>query len=155
MTKYIKTYGIRGLLEWYGTVSFGSMRLNVSFTNGSVTAYGVAPATFTTKNELHQFIIENSADFEKGRIFVVNSHPYECADEPVVEEKAVEDQAHEEVVVTTASEGENVIEVADKNEAVEYLKEHCDASLTATKLRSQSAFDAACAKHNVKFIFTE
>lgn len=46
------------------------------------------------------------------------------------------------------------VEVADKNEAVEYLKEHCNAGYTMTQLRTKGAFEAACSEHAVKFVFT-
>ena len=70
---YNKTYGIYGLLEWHGYVTSGTTRMKVSFTNGSTSAWGVAPATFTTKDALTQHIIENSDQFKGGRIRLVRS----------------------------------------------------------------------------------
>ena len=70
---YYKTYGIFGLLEWHGYVTSGTTRMKVSFTNGSTSAWGVAPATFTTKDALTQHIIENSDQFKGGRIRLVRS----------------------------------------------------------------------------------
>ncbi len=63
-----KIYGIVGLLEWHGIVNSNGVNMKVEFTNGSVTAYGVAPATFTTENALTQHILENSDQFKSGRI---------------------------------------------------------------------------------------
>ena len=49
----------------------------------------------------------------------------------------------------------NKVEVADKNEAIEYLKEHfADKNYTATSLRTKAAFDAACKECGVEFVFT-
>lgn len=47
------------------------------------------------------------------------------------------------------------IKVADKNEAIEYLKEHFDEkNYTATSLRTKTAFEAACKECGVEFVFT-
>ena len=47
------------------------------------------------------------------------------------------------------------IKVADKNEAIEYLKEHfAEKNYTATSLRTKTAFDAACKECGVEFLFT-
>lgn len=58
----------------------------------------------------------------------------------------------------TGDEGEsgsNKVEVADKNEAIEYLKEHfADKNYTATSLRTKTAFEAACKECGVEFVFT-
>lgn len=47
------------------------------------------------------------------------------------------------------------VRVPDKLEAIEYLKEHFpEKGYTATKLRTQTAFQAACAECGVTFVFT-
>lgn len=47
------------------------------------------------------------------------------------------------------------IKVADKNEAIEYLKEHfAEKNYTATSLRNKTAFEAACKECGVEFVFT-
>lgn len=46
------------------------------------------------------------------------------------------------------------IKVADKNEAIEYLKEHfAEKNYTATVLRTNKAFAAACKECGVEFVF--
>ena len=74
--RYVKTYGIYGLLEWHGTVQCGGITMKLSFTNGSTTAYGVSPATFTTKDEATQFVIENSDKFKSGKIKLINRREF-------------------------------------------------------------------------------
>ena len=69
----MKTYGINGLLEWHGTIHSNGVNMKVDFTNGSTTAYGVAPATFMTKDELTQNIIEHSDEFKSGRIKLIRN----------------------------------------------------------------------------------
>ena len=49
--------------------------MKIDFTNGSTTAYGVAPATYITKDELTQHFIENSDEFKSGRIKLVRTTP--------------------------------------------------------------------------------
>jgi len=166
---YIKTYGIRGLLEWHGEVNSNGIRMKVDFTNGSVTAYGVAPATFTTKNAMTQHVIEHSDQYKSGRITLVRSveipdpKPVEKpkaaaapkAEEPVEQPKAVEtEEPAIEFVSEPTSEKEEgkVVKVADKNEAIEWLKEHfAEKKYSATKLRTDKAFEAACAECGVTF----
>ena len=49
----------------------------------------------------------------------------------------------------------NKITVADKSDAIEWLKEHYpEKKYTATALRTKSAFDAACNECGVEFEFT-
>lgn len=135
-----KVYGIRGLLEWHGTVDSNGVRMKVDFTNGSVTSYGVAPATFTTSDELTQHILENSEQFKSGRISVVQVIPI-----PGTEEEKAEPKLRAAV---------ETIEVADKTEAIEWLKEHYpDKGYTSVKLRTKTAFDEACKECGVEFKF--
>ncbi len=82
--KYIKTYGIYGLLEWHGSVKCGSITMNLSFTNGSTTAYGVSPATYITKDEATQFIIEHSDKFKSGKIKLISKREFVGAPEKKV-----------------------------------------------------------------------
>lgn len=54
-----------------------------------------------------------------------------------------------------ADDGDGKVEVPDKMEAIEYLKEHFpEKGYTATKLRTQTAFQSACAECGVEFVFT-
>ena len=58
---------------------------------------------------------------------------------------------------SSKEEDENVgrIEVPDKYEAIEWLKEHFpDKKYTATSLRTKTAFEAACKECGVEFVFT-
>ena len=51
--------------------------------------------------------------------------------------------------------GVRVIEVPDRHEAVQYLKEHCDGGLTMTKLRTKEAFEEAQKRFGVRFVFPQ
>lgn len=51
--------------------------------------------------------------------------------------------------------GVRVVEVSDRYEAVQYLKEHCDGGLTMTKLRTKEAFEEAQKRFGVRFVFPQ
>lgn len=83
MKIFRKTYGVRNLVEWQAVIPAGRGKLIVHFTGGSITAYGVTPATYRTDNPAQQAIIEASKHFRSGRIFVVKSELIrEVADAP-------------------------------------------------------------------------
>ena len=73
MKIFRKTYGVRNLVEWQAIIPAGKGKLVVHFSGGSITAYGVTPATYKTDNPAHQAIIETSKHFRSGRIFLVKS----------------------------------------------------------------------------------
>ena len=82
------------------------------------------------------------------------------------EETPAEETPAEEVQPTGETQDETLqgdgedadggkIKVADKNEAIEYLKEHfAEKNYTATSLRTKTAFEAACKECGVEFVFT-
>lgn len=86
--------------------------------------------------------------------------------EPVTPTTPAEETPAEEVQQTDKTQydtlqgdGEDadggMIKVADKNEAIEYLKEHfAEKNYTATSLRTKTAFEAACKECGVEFVFT-
>ena len=51
--------------------------------------------------------------------------------------------------------GVRVVEVPDRHEAVQYLKEHCDGGLTMAKLRTKEAFEEAQKRFGVRFVFPQ
>lgn len=66
-----KTYGVSGLMEWTVLIPAGSMFLRVCFSGGTLTGYGISPATFTTSDPAVQRIIEGSDLFRSGRIMTL------------------------------------------------------------------------------------
>ncbi len=82
--------------------------------------------------------------------------PTTPAEEPPAEEAQPTGETQDE---TLQGDGDNAdggkIKVADKNEAIEYLKEHfAEKNYTATSLRTKTAFEAACKECGVEFVFT-
>lgn len=61
------------MMEYQAIIKIGRATLKVMFTDGSMTAIGQNPAKYTTSDFLVQHAIENSSDFKRGRITVVNS----------------------------------------------------------------------------------
>ena len=133
---YKKTYGIYGLLEWHGFINSHGVR--VDFTNGSITAHGVAPATFTTANRLTQHIIESSERFKSGRIFVVSA--VELPNTALKTEQTEEE---------TISADKKTVEVTSLTEAKDYLMEN--HSVTASKLRSRAAIVEQASACGIEF----
>lgn len=63
-----KTYGVAGLIEWNLQLPTGSHKLpfiNIHFTGGQITGYGVSPARYTTDDPYIQAAIETSPYFKK------------------------------------------------------------------------------------------
>lgn len=62
------TYGVMGLMEWNALIPIGRSTLRVHFSGGTVTGYGVTPATFTTDNPAIKHLIETSYWFQSKKI---------------------------------------------------------------------------------------
>lgn len=164
----LKTYGVPGCLEYVMQIPVGKSVAKVHFRGGSIADYTRNPARFTTSRRIEQAIIENSPQFKSGKIVVL--HEIEVpddaeeqllkkhaagADNRTVEEKTENAPSEDEqTAVAETSNGKTKVEVADKSEAVEYLKEHFGPEYTSVKLRTKAAFDAACEECGVEFVFT-
>jgi len=61
-------FGVYGLTEWETLIPAGRAKLRVRFTGGSLSGYGVVPATFVTRNPHIKLLIENSPQYKSGRI---------------------------------------------------------------------------------------
>lgn len=147
--------------------------MRVSFTGGTASPSGALPAYFMTKDPIVQFIIENSKEFKDGFIriemqhAVAGEHPRmavpnqkqtkaETKAEPA-QPKPAETKAETpaEAAMPQGESETRVVTVADKADAIEWLKEnYADKGYTATKLRTQTAFEEACKECNVQFQFT-
>ena len=91
----------------------------------------------------------------------VTETPVPATPAPVAEETPAEEvqPTGETQDETLQGDGDDAdggkIKVADKNEAIEYLKEHfAEKNYTATSLRTKTAFEAACNECGVEFVFT-
>ena len=160
--------------EWHGSLAVGSIKVNVSFVGGTASPSGMKPAYLTTKDPIVQFVIEHSGEYKRGEIFLVSKqetpgvHPRMAVPKavaPAVEPQGGEgdNQPSETAGTVEAAGGDEEtktgsgvkrVEVADKGEAIEWLKEHNpEAGYTATKLRTREAFDNACQECGVEFVY--
>lgn len=160
--KYIKTYGINGLLEWHGFINHNGVSMQLHFTNGSMTAHGVAPATFTSKNEVTQHFIENSDQFKNGRIRLVRAVPIpgtENDDKPAgrqvhstdTENRPKEGEGAEGEVTGGEGAGKVQVKVSSVEDAKDYLVEHF--GIAGSKLRTRAACIAAGEENGIEFIW--
>lgn len=166
-------------MEWIVSIIWGQVELMAHFKNGGMTENGSHPATYTTENAACQQVIENSDYFKKGKIKLLRT--VEVADKesirPIVAKtRTVEKQtekpsakrqevAEEERPKTVASDAETkeetesgveTVQVADKKDAIEWLKAHYpEKGYNGTTLRSNASFEEACAEHKVKFEYAE
>ena len=62
------TYGVTGIMEWVALIPTRQNLVKVRFRGGSLSGYGVTPATFTTENPVIMRMIEESSYFRRGKI---------------------------------------------------------------------------------------
>lgn len=62
------TYGVYGLTEWEALIPVGKARIRIPFEGGSMSGFGITPATFTTSDAKLKRIIENSPQYRNRRI---------------------------------------------------------------------------------------
>ena len=164
----VKTYGVPGLTEWLGTLKAGSLEVSVSFSGGTSSPSGAQPAYFVTRDPIVQLVIEHSKEYKSGFIILVMSqevagdHPRMAVPKPTPVDDSPLTPAEGDGEVSDkgdgepSDEGENVgvVDVADKSDAIEWLKEHFpERGYTAVKLRTAAAFEAACKECGVVFRF--
>jgi len=139
--KTYKTYSLKGLQ----ILLFDECgrQIEVNFKAG---AQIDSTAKFSTSDEKVQAALEKCSSF--NRDFYIESVREDTPKANTPAAPVVDETVNEE-------KGVQKVEVADKGEAIEWLKEHNpEAGYTAAKLRSKDAFNAACAENNVKFEFT-
>lgn len=166
-----KTYGVSGLTDWTAQIKAGKGTVLLHFTGGALTAFGVTPAKFSTSSLFFQSVIEDSEPFKGGRIQLLDT--MEVADDATVKKRKLcahihaespereTDEAKQETLDETSGQspadtthGFKAVEVADRSDAIEYLKENYpDKGYGAVKLRTKTAFDAACAEHGIRFVY--
>lgn len=71
--KYVKTYGVRGLLEWDMALRAGEAVVRLHFGGGSMGTNGVVCAKYSTDNAALQRLIEGSVHFRTGRVYLHGS----------------------------------------------------------------------------------
>lgn len=62
------TYGVKGMTEFLAMIPAGAVALPLHFTGGTLSGYGIRPATATVTDPLFCKYIEESPDFKSGKI---------------------------------------------------------------------------------------
>lgn len=131
--KSLKIYGVKGLMEWQCVISSGGVRFHFSFTEGTITGYGVTPAKYRTSNPILQNVIENSDYYKSGKIFLVKTISLE-----------------QEPVAPVVTEDFKKVEVPSLEDAKEYLAENMGVS--RMKLKTKQAIVNQAAEFKIEFI---
>ena len=181
MKKRKITYGISGMMECQIVIKIGNTsKMNVLFSDGSITATGITPATFTTDNFMVQHAIERSHDFKNGRIYIVRSielneevkiernnptsekkdseiKPLETKTKVVSTEKTEENKGNEDdlgiVQVTeieSATDGKTKVDIADLESAKQYLSETFGEA--KSNFRSKKSVLEFAESKNIEFV---
>ena len=59
------------MVEWNYSTQLGERTFKITFTNGTRNNIASMPATYSTKNEIIQYAIEQSEQFQSGRIRII------------------------------------------------------------------------------------
>ena len=142
-----KTYGVYGMIEWSILLNVAGRIMNIDFEGGLASGTGIRPATFTTRNEIVQFAIENSGHFKHGRIILVSEMDIEESKEAIAEATEINPTDTEEVVEDNLTE----VEVSSLEEAVDYLVSNFDDA-KKQQLRSKVTAKAFAETKGIRFV---
>lgn len=131
--KALKIYGVKGLMEWQCVIASGGVKFHFSFTEGTITGYGVTPAKYRTSNPILQDVIENSDYFKSGKIFLVKTISLENEAKNVV-----------------SQDDFKRVEVSCLEDAKDYLAENYNVS--RLKLKSKQSIVAQAAEYKIEFV---
>ena len=160
-----KTYGVYGMIEWSILLNVAGRIMNIDFEGGLASGTGIRPATFTTRNEIVQFAIENSGHFKHGRIILVSEMDIEEPKEAMAEateinptdtEVAAEDNltevaAEDNLTEVAAEDNLTEVEVSSLEEAVDYLVSNFDDA-KKQQLRSKVTAKAFAETKGIRFV---
>ncbi|MGM9844784.1 MAG: hypothetical protein ACI30K_00945 [Muribaculaceae bacterium] len=166
MKKKRITYGVIGLMEYQTVVKIGHSRVKVHFADGTVSAMGVNPATFTTDNIMVQIAIEGCADYKRGlikRLKVVElddeiiiernsvvSAPTVIASSEVAETKPV---AADDMATDEQEAAPQVLEFTCNDDAKDYLVDKY--GVESSRLRTRAAIIEVGRNQGVEIVFTK
>ncbi len=64
----MKTYALYGLMEYMANIPVGGTTVQVHFTGGQLSGFGIRPATYSTDDPVMQRLIERSQLYKTHRI---------------------------------------------------------------------------------------
>lgn len=121
--------------------------MNIDFEGGLASGTGIRPATFTTRNEIVQFAIENSGHFKQGRIILVSEMDIEEPKEVIAEDTEITPTDTE----VAAEDNLTEVEVSSLEEAVDYLVSNFDDA-KKQQLRSKVTAKAFAETKGIRFV---
>ena len=121
--------------------------MNIDFEGGLASGTGIRPATFTTRNEIVQFAIENSGHFKHGRIILVSEMDIEEPKEAIAEATEINPTDTE----VAAEDNLTEVEVSSLEEAVDYLVSNFDDA-KKQQLRSKVTAKAFAETKGIRFV---
>lgn len=121
--------------------------MNIDFEGGLASGTGIRPATFTTRNEIVQFAIENSGHFKHGRIILVSEMDIEEPKEVIAEDTEITPTDTE----VAAEDNLTEVEVSSLEEAVDYLVSNFDDA-KKQQLRSKVTAKAFAETKGIRFV---
>lgn len=142
-----KTYGVYGMIEWSILLNVAGRIMNIDFEGGLASGTGIRPATFTTRNEIVQFAIENSGHFKHGRIILVSEMDIEEPKEAIAEATEIIPTDTE----VAAEDNLTEVEVSSLEEAVDYLVSNFDDA-KKQQLRSKVTAKAFAETKGIRFV---
>lgn len=142
-------------MEWSAMIPAGSARINIHFSGGALTGYGVTPAEYSTDDLLIQRIIESSDYFKTGKITILRTIEVDGNDRSIFGKKgskpvvAQQDALPEEKQKEVAEEPLTEVAVSDLEEAKEYLVEQF--GIARSKLRSKVTINESARENGIVF----
>ena len=121
--------------------------MNIDFEGGLASGTGIRPASFTTRNEIVQFAIENSGHFKHGRIILVSEMDIEEPKEVIAEDTEITPTDTE----VAAEDNLTEVEVSSLEEAVDYLVSNFDDA-KKQQLRSKVTAKAFAETKGIRFV---
>lgn len=121
--------------------------MNIDFEGGLASGTGIRPASFTTRNEIVQFAIENSGHFKQGRIILVSEMDIEEPNEVIAEATEIIPTDTE----VAAEDNLTEVEVSSLEEAVDYLVSNFDDA-KKQQLRSKVTAKAFAETKGIRFV---
>lgn len=135
------------MIEWSILLNVAGRIMNIDFEGGLASGTGIRPATFTTRNEIVQFAIENSGHFKQGRIILVSEMDIEEPKEVIAEDTEITPTDTE----VAAEDNLTEVEVSSLEEAVDYLVSNFDDA-KKQQLRSKVTAKAFAETKGIRFV---
>ena len=142
--------GIAGVEQYQAIIKIGYQKKEVLFKDGSISAMGINPATYTTTSLIMQRAIETSNDFKRGLIIKVQE--VELSEEvPIERNEPIKETVEEKPVENDIKAEVTQIKAECNDDAKDYLESHFGT--VRSKLRTRADIISVAAQYGVEFVF--